>query len=71
MYYFSKYEQCKLCRYATVCTMSYFSHMMGFHSGNKSRKRKLVPAGKPQDSVWFCLCGYSSSYGNKMGKYTT
>lgn len=44
--------------------------MKGYHSGKKSLRRKLVSAGKPHDLVWFCLCGYSTSYGNKMGEQT-
>ena len=57
-----------MCRYATTCSHSYISHMMGFHAGNASVRKEISPKERKMAEIMYCLCGYSSQYGNSIGE---
>lgn len=61
--------QCMKCTYATCCKVGMNTHMATMHEVKRSRKntqRKRIPLPKPL----YCVCGFSSSCGNNMGKFS-
>ena len=42
--------------------------MMGFHSGNVTVRKEISSKERKMTEVMYCLCGYSSQYGNIIGK---
>lgn len=66
VYVYRKYIECSMCRFATTCSSAYASHMMDFHSGGKQKSDGWTQA-KPMRKPMYCLCGYSSRYGNCIG----
>nr|KAG5707253.1 hypothetical protein BaRGS_000027 [Batillaria attramentaria] len=67
--HYKKYIQCSMCRFATSCSFAYASHMMGFHSGQVSSLSTNVPWERPMPAPLFCLCGFSSKFGNKIANH--
>ncbi len=57
-----------MCRYATTCAQSYVSHMVGCHAGNAAVRAQITPAERKMAPPMFCLCGYSSNFGNTIGE---
>ena len=64
-----KYILCSMCRFATSCSFAYASHMMGFHSGQASALSHSVPWERPMALPLYCLCGFSSKFGNRIGQF--
>lgn len=63
-----KYIECSMCRFATSCSTAYATHMMGFHSGRLTNVSINIPTEKPMEEPMYCLCGFGSSFGNRIGK---
>ncbi|XP_064596128.1 uncharacterized protein LOC135462794 isoform X2 [Liolophura sinensis] len=70
MDHFKKYTECSMCRFATSCSSAYANHMMSFHSGrNMLRVFLTVPRERPLETRRYCLCGFSSRFGNKIANH--
>jgi len=68
LYIYRKHIECSMCRFATSCSIAYANHMMGFHSGQMSSLNLNIPWERRMESPMYCLCGFSSRYGNRIGK---
>ena len=69
IYVCRKYILCSMCRFATSCSFAYAAHMMGFHSGQVSALSQSVPWERPMAAPLYCLCGFSSKWGNRIGQF--
>ena len=58
-----------MCRFATTCSFAYANHMMGFHAGKGELVKTIVPNEKAMEEVMYCLCGWSSQFGNSLGRH--
>ena len=66
--FYRKFINCSMCRFATSCSIAYANHMMGFHSGQMSSLNLNIPWERPMSRPMYCLCGFTSKYGNKIGE---
>ena len=57
-----------MCRFATTCNNAYSNHMMAFHTGSATMTLKVVRNERRMGYRMYCLCGFSSNYGNSIGK---
>ncbi|XP_063438123.1 uncharacterized protein LOC134719102 isoform X2 [Mytilus trossulus] len=67
--HYRKYVECSMCRFATICSIAYANHMMGFHSGQMSSLNLNIPWERRMPKPMYCLCGFSSRYGNKIANH--
>ncbi|CAE1280535.1 POGZ [Acanthosepion pharaonis] len=67
--HFRKYIECSMCRFATSCSTAYATHMMGFHSGRLTNVSINIPTEKPMEEPMYCLCGFGSSFGNRIANH--
>jgi len=66
--HYKKFIQCSMCRFATSCSHAYTSHMLGFHSGQQASDNRQTKEAVLEDKL-YCVCGYSSFYGNKLAAH--
>ena len=66
-----RYVECSMCRFATTCNNAYSNHMMALHSGSANKTSvSTVRNDTRMEQAMYCLCGYSSTYGNRVGRFT-
>ena len=65
-----KYARCSMCCYATYCGSGYAAHTMSLHAG-RATATGCSPAVKerPMDICQRCPCGFTSHFGNRMGRF--
>ncbi|RUS80500.1 hypothetical protein EGW08_011721 [Elysia chlorotica] len=68
--HYRKFIQCSMCRFASSCSQAYTNHMLGFHSGQASAVAALnIPRDRPMAIRLYCVCGFSSLYGNRLANH--